>query len=142
MARIKTLGTAIAIAGSLALTLSACGNDPGHRALTGGGIGAGAGALGAAVLGANPVTGALIGGAVGAVTGAATSSDQIDLNSQRERDRQYERDRERERDEARQREEDRKNRRRPRGRSSQWRASRRTAGGVCAATGNIRRAAE
>jgi len=55
------------------LTLSACGNDPGERALTGAGIGAGAGAVGGALIGGNPVGGALIGGAAGAVTGAATS---------------------------------------------------------------------
>lgn len=71
-------------------SLGACGNDPGERALSGGGIGAGAGALGAAVLGVNPVTGALVGGAVGAATGAATSSDQIDLDRNR-RDRAQDR---------------------------------------------------
>lgn len=60
--------------------LAGCGTDPGERALTGGGIGAGAGAVGAVVLGANPVAGALIGGAAGAVTGAATSPSQINLN--------------------------------------------------------------
>ena len=60
--------------------LTACGHDPGERALSGGGIGAGAGAVGGALLGANPLAGALIGGAAGAVTGAATSPRQIDLN--------------------------------------------------------------
>ena len=60
--------------------LAACGEDPGTRALSGGGIGAGAGAVGAVVLGANPVAGALIGGAAGAATGALTSPKQIDLN--------------------------------------------------------------
>jgi osmotically inducible lipoprotein OsmB len=59
--------------------LTACGNTPGQRALSGGGIGAGTGAVGAAVLGADPVTGALVGGAIGAVTGAATTKKQIDL---------------------------------------------------------------
>lgn len=61
------------------LVLSACGERPGERALSGAGIGAGTGAVGAALLGANPVTGALLGGGVGAVTGAATSKRQINL---------------------------------------------------------------
>lgn len=58
----------------VALTaLAACGETPGHRALTGGVLGAGGGAIigGATGLGAGP--GALIGGAVGAGTGAATA---------------------------------------------------------------------
>lgn len=59
--------------------LSACGNTSGQRALSGGAIGAGTGAVGAAVLGANPVAGALVGGGVGAVTGAVTTKRQIDL---------------------------------------------------------------
>jgi len=61
------------------ISLSACGNSTGERALTGAGIGAGTGAVGAAVLGANPVAGALVGGAVGAGTGALTTPKQIDL---------------------------------------------------------------
>lgn len=63
----------------LMVLLSACGNTPGQRALSGGAIGAGAGAVGAAVLHANPVAGALIGGAAGAVTGAVTTKKQLDL---------------------------------------------------------------
>lgn len=59
--------------------LSACGNTPGERALSGGAIGAGTGAVGAAVLNANPIAGALIGGGVGAVTGAVTDKRQINL---------------------------------------------------------------
>jgi len=59
--------------------LAACGNTPEERALTGGGIGAGAGAAGAAITGANPATGAIIGGAAGAATGALTDEDDIDL---------------------------------------------------------------
>jgi hypothetical protein len=55
-----------------AMTLSACGNDPGTRALTGAGIGAGAGAVGGAMVG-NPLAGAVIGGAGGAAIGAATT---------------------------------------------------------------------
>jgi osmotically inducible lipoprotein OsmB len=60
--------------------LTACGEDPGERALSGAGIGAGAGAVGGALLGANPVAGALVGGAVGAGTGALTSPKQINLD--------------------------------------------------------------
>ena len=56
---------AIVLASAALLTLSGCGNDHGTRALTGGGIGAGA----AYVLGAPIIAGA----AVGAVSGAATT---------------------------------------------------------------------
>lgn len=62
------------------LTLAACGHDQGGRALSGAGIGAGAGALGSAVTGGNPLTGALIGGAGGAAVGAFTSPKQINLD--------------------------------------------------------------
>lgn len=61
------------------LCLTACGRDPGTRALSGGAIGAGAGALGGALVGGSPATGAIIGGAAGAATGAFTSPHQIDL---------------------------------------------------------------
>ncbi len=61
------------------LALGACGHDPGERALTGGGIGAGVGLVGGALMGA-PLEGALIGGAVGAGTGALTSPRQINLD--------------------------------------------------------------
>jgi hypothetical protein len=64
---------------ALILSVSACGTDPGQRALSGGGIGAGTGAVGAAILGANPLTGALIGGGIGAATGGLTSPDTINL---------------------------------------------------------------
>lgn len=71
--------TCIAIATALvALSLSACGSSTGERAISGGGIGAGVGALGGFMVGA-PLEGALIGGAVGAGTGALTTQDQIDL---------------------------------------------------------------
>lgn len=59
--------------------LSACGNTTSDRALSGGGIGAGAGALGSAVFGGDPVTGAVVGGAVGAATGAFTDDDDVNL---------------------------------------------------------------
>ncbi|MEJ0045042.1 MAG: YMGG-like glycine zipper-containing protein [Rhodospirillales bacterium] len=58
--------------------LAACGDSPGERALTGGAIGAGTGAIIGGVAG-GPATGALIGGAVGAVGGAATTRRQVDL---------------------------------------------------------------
>lgn len=58
--------------------LSACGSSTSDRALSGGGIGAGVGALGGFLVGA-PIEGALIGGAVGAGTGALTKENQIDL---------------------------------------------------------------
>ncbi len=56
----------------VALALSACGSSPGTRAVTGGLLGAGAGAGVSAVAGGKPATGALIGGGVGAVGGAVT----------------------------------------------------------------------
>jgi hypothetical protein len=59
------------------LSLAACTNpyDPGQRAVGGGLLGAGAGALigGATGGGRGAAAGALIGGAVGAVGGAATT---------------------------------------------------------------------
>jgi hypothetical protein len=58
--------------------LGACGNTTGDRAMSGGGIGAGVGALGGLMVGA-PIEGALIGGAVGAGTGALTDSNQVNL---------------------------------------------------------------
>lgn len=58
--------------------LSACGSSTSDRAISGGAIGAGAGALGGFMIGA-PIEGALIGGAVGAGTGALTSPNQINL---------------------------------------------------------------
>jgi hypothetical protein len=61
-----------ALFGGLVFGLAACGDDPGTRAVTGGLMGAGAGAGIAAVTGGRPATGALIGGGVGAVGGAVT----------------------------------------------------------------------
>lgn len=65
---------------SILLSLTACGDTRGERALSGGAIGAGAGAVGAAILNADPLTGAVVGGAVGAATGAITSKKQINLD--------------------------------------------------------------
>lgn len=62
------------------LALSACGQTKGERALSGGAIGAGAGAVGGALMGGDPVTGAIIGGAAGAATGALTDPDQVNLD--------------------------------------------------------------
>ncbi len=71
---------ALILTSCAALTfLSACGTDPGHRALTGGGIGAGAG-VGAAILGAPLIPAMVVGGAVGAATGALTSPKKINLD--------------------------------------------------------------
>jgi hypothetical protein len=60
------------------LALSACGSSTSDRALSGGAIGAGVGAVGGALFG-SPGAGAVIGGAVGAGTGALTDQKQIDL---------------------------------------------------------------
>lgn len=58
------------------LSLAACGESPGCRAVTGGAIGAAGGAaLGA--IGGNPAAGAIAGGAAGAATGGLTSPDQV-----------------------------------------------------------------
>jgi len=61
--------------------LAGCGESPGHRALTGGAIGAGGGAIIGAATGLGPGTGALIGGGVGAATGAATNRNQLNLGN-------------------------------------------------------------
>jgi osmotically inducible lipoprotein OsmB len=66
--RILTIGALLAAS----LGLAACGHDPGTRAVTGGLIGAGAGAAVGAATGGSPATGALVGGGVGAVGGAVT----------------------------------------------------------------------
>ena len=63
----------VAIAALLALGLTACGNDPGTRALTGGAIGAGAGAVVGSATGVGPIGGAVVGGVGGAAIGAATT---------------------------------------------------------------------
>ena len=64
------------------LGLAACGTSTEDRALSGGAIGAGAGAGTAAVTDGDPVTGALIGGAAGAATGALTDEEDINLEDQ------------------------------------------------------------
>jgi len=66
------MGKYIALAAVL-LGLTACGDTWGQRAITGGGIGAGSGALLGVLTGFNPLVGLLIGGAAGAGIGAATT---------------------------------------------------------------------
>jgi len=61
-----------------ALLLAGCGSDPGDRAVSGGLIGAGTGAIIGAAAG-DAGAGALIGGLGGAAIGALTSPNQIDL---------------------------------------------------------------
>jgi hypothetical protein len=61
------------VAATLMSALAGCGYSPGTRAVTGGALGAGAGAGIAAVTGGRPLTGALIGGGVGAAGGALTA---------------------------------------------------------------------
>jgi osmotically inducible lipoprotein OsmB len=73
----KNIGPKLVLAIGM-LALAACGQSTGDRAVSGGLIGAGAGAIGGALVG-SPGTGALIGGAVGAGTGALTSPSQVDL---------------------------------------------------------------
>lgn len=63
----------------LALGLAGCGDSPGSRALSGGAIGAGTGAVIGAATGGAPAIGALIGGAVGAIGGAVTNPNVINF---------------------------------------------------------------
>lgn len=58
---------------ALALALTACGRSPGGRAVSGGLLGAGAGATVSGVTGGNLGTGALVGGGIGAAGGALTA---------------------------------------------------------------------
>lgn len=60
--------------------LSACGTSKSDRALSGGAIGAGIGAVGSSLTGGSPWTGAVVGGAAGAATGAFTDPDDINLD--------------------------------------------------------------
>ena len=70
----------LAFAATLPL-LAGCGYSPGHRALTGGMIGAGAGAIIGSATGMGAGTGALIGGAAGAATGAAPTPNQLNIGN-------------------------------------------------------------
>ena len=71
--------TPIVLVSSLGLLLAACGETRGERALSGGGLGAGAGAALGALTGGSVLGGAVIGGAAGAATGALTGRDDVDL---------------------------------------------------------------
>jgi hypothetical protein len=62
-----------AMAAAALLALGACGEDPGTRAVTGGLIGAGAGAAIGSATHSNVGGAALLGGAAGAVGGAVTA---------------------------------------------------------------------
>ena len=68
--RLITAGALVTIIG-----LAGCTNpySPGQRALGGGALGAGAGAIVGAATGGSPATGALIGGGIGALGGALTT---------------------------------------------------------------------
>ncbi|MDI1285275.1 MAG: hypothetical protein PSV46_12860 [Reyranella sp.] len=58
---------------AILLSVAACGDTWGQRAVTGGAIGAGSGAVVGGATGVGVLPGALIGGAVGAGVGAATT---------------------------------------------------------------------
>ncbi|MFI5001107.1 MAG: YMGG-like glycine zipper-containing protein [Reyranellales bacterium] len=61
---------------TILFTATACGDTWGQRAVTGGAIGAGSGAVIGSVTPIGVLPGALIGGAVGAGAGAATTPKQ------------------------------------------------------------------
>lgn len=61
------------------LFIAACGETATDRALSGAGIGAGVGMLGAAATGGSGATGALLGGAAGAAAGGLTKKKDVDL---------------------------------------------------------------
>ena len=63
-----------------AISLSACGNTKGERALSGAGIGGATGAVGTAIVGGPVLAGAAVGAAAGAVVGAVTDESEIDLD--------------------------------------------------------------
>ena len=63
----------LALIGCVALGLTACGNTPGSRAVSGGLLGAGGGAALGSVTGVGAGTGALVGGGAGALGGALTA---------------------------------------------------------------------
>ncbi len=67
------------VLGGVALALAGCGYNQGDRAVSGGLIGAGAGAIIGSVTGIGPAGGAVIGGVAGAVGGAATSPNDVNL---------------------------------------------------------------
>ncbi|MBE9603450.1 hypothetical protein IAI18_01120 [Acetobacteraceae bacterium H6797] len=70
--------TTLAVLAAAGFGLSACGYSTGDRAVSGGLLGAGAGAAVGSLSG-NAGAGALIGGAAGAAGGALTSPDTVNL---------------------------------------------------------------
>ena len=58
---------------TILLSVTACGDTWGQRAVTGGAIGAGSGAVIGSATGIGILPGAIVGGAVGAGVGAATT---------------------------------------------------------------------
>ena len=62
------------------VTLASCGVTPERRALTGGGLGAAAGAVGTAIVGGPVLAGAAVGAAAGAVVGAISDPRKINLD--------------------------------------------------------------
>ena len=63
----------VLLAGAVSVGLAACGTTPGGRAVSGGLLGAGAGAGVGALTGGSAGTGALVGGGLGAAGGALTA---------------------------------------------------------------------
>lgn len=76
--KVETITRSLAVL-AVAMAITACGETKSDRALSGGALGAGVGAVGSSVLGGDPVTGAVVGGIVGAGTGAVTDKEDIDL---------------------------------------------------------------
>lgn len=68
----KKHATKLILVAALGLGLSACGSMQGERALSGGVLGAAAGA-GVGAIAGDPVTGAVVGGAAGTVIGATSN---------------------------------------------------------------------
>lgn len=75
MRSLHRLTMLLALAGGLA----ACGQTTGDRALSGGGLGAAAGAGVGALTGTSVLGGAAIGGLAGAAAGGLTSPDTVNL---------------------------------------------------------------
>lgn len=64
---------AVLLAATVSVSLAACGQSAGGRAVSGGLLGAGAGAGVGALTGGSVGTGALVGGGIGAAGGALTA---------------------------------------------------------------------
>lgn len=72
-------GLSLAAIALAALTAAGCGTNPLDRGLSGAGMGAGAGLVGAALLDSNLAAGAALGAAVGGAAGVLTNSDGVYL---------------------------------------------------------------